>query len=167
MNADNESKRWLPWTREKDTKAQLIAAVFGLLTAVVVSGTGYLRVDKFGLSDHLRSVETERFITNAELAELEKRLSKEFRNTLRDQYLLKEEYREKHADMRSRVLTIQGYDEKMVLDIRNIYSLLSKLPPQELENAVAQNTLRLNHIDKEHGLILEQLKMTPEHRTDQ
>ena len=67
MTDDSNSKRWLPWTREKDTKAQLIAAIFGLLTAVVVSGTGYLRVDKFGLSDHIRSVETERLITRAEM----------------------------------------------------------------------------------------------------
>ena len=64
----NEDKRWVPWSREKDAKAQLIAAVFGLLTAVVVSGTGYLRVDKFGLSDHLRSVKEERLITEAQIA---------------------------------------------------------------------------------------------------
>ena len=164
MNADNESKRWLPWTREKDTKAQLIAAIFGLLTAVVVSGTGYLRVDKFGLSDHLRSVETERFITNAELAELEKRLSKEFRNTLRDQYLLKEEYREKHGDMRSKVLTITEHDEQMVLDIRNIYSLLSKLPPQDLQNAVASNEIRIEHLEREHEWMLKTLRVPEEHR---
>ena len=164
MNVDNEPKRWLPWTREKDTKAQLIAAVFGLLTAVVVSGTGYLRVDKFGLSDHLRSVETERFITNSDLAKLENRLSKEFRNTLRDQYLLKEEYREKHGDMRSKVLTITEHDEQMVLDIRNIYSLLSKLPPQDLQNAVASNEIRIEHLEREHEWMLKTLRVPEEHR---
>ena len=164
MNADNESKRWLPWTREKDTKAQLIAAVFGLLTAVVVSGTGYLRVDKFGLSDHLRAVETERFITNADLAALENRLSKEFRKMLRDQYLLKSEYVEKHADMRAAVKAISSNDKEMRKDIRSTNLAMAKLPPQDLQNAVASNEIRIEHLEREHEWMLKTLRVPEEHR---
>jgi len=157
MNADN--KPFFTLRRTEDGDLAIKTSVLGIVSGVLfiigaVGGSGYFREGKY--TNDMASVDN---------AELEARLSKEFRVLLED-YLLKEEYREKHADMRSRVLTIQGHDEQMVLDIRNIYSLLSKLPPQELENAVAQNTLRLNHIDKEHGWILEQLKMSHEHRTN-
>ena len=158
MNAD--SKPFFTLRRTEDGDLAIKTSVLGIVSGVLfvigaVGGSGYFRDGKY--TDDMAT---------ADNAELEARLSKEFRVLLED-YLLKEEYREKHADMRSRVLTIQGHDEQMILDIRNIYSLLSKLPPQELENAVSQNTLRLDHLDKEHGWIMEKLKMTHEHRNDQ
>ena len=67
--ADERERRWLPWSREKDTKAQLIGSVLGLLTAVIVSGSGVLRVDRFGYSDFAREMKTARLEITAQISE--------------------------------------------------------------------------------------------------
>jgi len=69
MADDNDTqRRWVPWSRETDTKAKLYSAIAGLFLAVVTSGTGVLRVGKFTLSDHARSVKTEMLITEAQIS---------------------------------------------------------------------------------------------------
>jgi len=74
-NGDNNGKRrWVPWSREADEKAKYWGTVLGLLSAVVAGGTGYLRVDKFGLSDYLTGVTHERLITNSSISKLKREL---------------------------------------------------------------------------------------------
>ena len=66
--SDDSERRWIPWTREKDQKAKLYSAVAGVFLAILGSSSGVLRVDKFGLSDHLRSVKYEREVTKGQIA---------------------------------------------------------------------------------------------------
>ena len=65
---DNDKRRWVPWSREADQKAKYWGTVLGLVTAIVTSGTGVIRVGKFTLSDHINSVREERLITEAQIA---------------------------------------------------------------------------------------------------
>ena len=65
---DNNRRRWVPWTREADEKAKLYSTIAGLFLAIVTSGTGVLRVGKFTISDHNKSVRQERLITEAQIA---------------------------------------------------------------------------------------------------
>lgn len=66
--ADDNERRWLPWSREADAKAKLYGSIAGVFLAILGSSSGVLRVDKFGLSDHLRSAKYEREVTNGQIA---------------------------------------------------------------------------------------------------
>jgi len=65
--ADDDRRRWVPWSRETDEKAKLYSTIAGLFLAIVTSGTGVLRVGKYTADDASRSVRQERLITEAQI----------------------------------------------------------------------------------------------------
>ena len=149
---NDNGKPFLTLRRTEDGDLAIKTSVLGIISGVLfligaVGGSGILRIGKY--TNDMAAIDN---------AELEAKLSKEFRLLLEDKYLVKEEYREKHSDMKSAVNAIKNNDKQMVLDIRNIYSLISKLPPQELQSAVTQNTLRLDHIEQEHKWMRSQMR---------
>jgi len=62
-------RKWIPWTRETDEKAKLWGTILGILGVVVASGSGVLRVDRFGYSDFEKRISLERAITESKIAE--------------------------------------------------------------------------------------------------
>jgi len=150
MNAD--SKPFFTLRRTEDGDLAIKTSVLGIVSGIIfivgtVGGSGYFREGKY--TDAMAA---------SDLNALEVKLSKHFREILREQYLLKDEYREKHADMRAVVRGIMENDEKIILDIRQLYSLIAKLPPQDLQNKVSSNEARITHIEQEHDWMVEQIR---------
>ena len=151
MNAD--SKPFFTLRRTEDGDLAIKTSVLGVVSGIIfiigtVGGSGYFREGKY--TDDMAA---------SDLRELEVRISKEVRKLLREQYLQKDEYREKHADMKAVVNNIMEDDEKIILDIRQLYSLIAKLPPQDLQNKVSSNESRITHIESEHDWIIDQIRL--------
>ena len=150
MNAD--SKPFFTLRRTEDGDLAIKTSVLGVVSGIIlvissVGGSGYFRAGKY--TDTMAA---------ADLRELEIRISKEFTQMLREQYVQKDEYREKHADMKSAVEAITANDKEMRKDIRSINLAIAKLPPQKLQNKVASNEARIVHIEREHDWMVDQIR---------
>ena len=111
MNDESEDK-WLPLKRAADQKALILAAVSAIIFVAGISGSGIFRWGKFDTDD--ASVLKASVIRYMDL-----------------NFVRKEEYREKHNVMKSRMNATENDDEKLFLDIRSLYTLVATVDPRK------------------------------------
>ena len=131
MNDESEDK-WLPLKRAADQKALILAAVSAIIFVAGISGSGIFRWGKFDTDD--ASVLKASVIRYMDL-----------------NFVRKEEYREKHNVMKSRMNATENDDEKLFLDIRSLYNLVATVdaehPPAKLKQSIENNRLAISKLD--------------------
>lgn len=141
---------------EEKKKLYIYAFIIALL-----SGGGSTAINKFTVdarSDPFTGKQgqalSDRIGKNTENINILSRLSESYgiRLTgLEREKVSKEYFKQRCEDMIARVKTIEEHDERLLQDVRTLYTMVNSLPPRELLKRVTALEVKIDHYIKEQN----------------
>lgn len=132
------------------TYAALIALLFGGGSTALNKFTADVRKDPF--TGEQGQEHSDRIGKNTENINILSRLTESYGVRLAElerNKVSKEYFKQRCEDMIARVKTIEDHDERLLQDVRTLYTLVNSLPPRELLKRVTALEVKIDHYIQE------------------